>query len=1036
MNAPTKAHGRAGVSRLLGRPRLMLSVAVLWTAMGLAAWWTMPREEDPRLSGRWAMVLAPFPGADAATAERLVLEPIEERLAEIAAVKRIDGTARADVVIIQLELHGDVDDTDAAWDEVRRSLAEVATDLPEGAVTPTLDDDVSETDAVVLAVTGSDDPLLLRDAATTVKAELLRLRDVSRVELVADPGEQVTIAWDAGLARRLGLDPQLLVGQLAQRNRVVPGGAVAVGGRRITVRPGSEFASLADVRTTPIVLPSGAAVPLAALTEVRLGPAEPAAARMRFRGEPAVGVTVVARPDIDLVAFGADVRAALADLAPRVAPLAIEEVAFQPDHVEARLSGLGRSLLLGMLIVAGVLFAAMGLRVGIVVALVIPSVALASLAIYALGGGVLHQISISALVIALGMLVDNAIVVTESIQAALDGGADPDAAAQGAVRELALPLGTATGTTLAAFVPMLLATGPTAEFTAAIPIVIMLTLVVSYLFALFVTPLLARAFLRRRTEAGEGPLARAAGALGRLAVRRRGLVALVGAAAVAASLAGMGALRQQFFPKSDRAVVVLDVALPEGAHLDETDAVVRGIEDALSARPDVAGHASFVGRSAAHFYYNLPNVPVSPQFAQVVLFARDLAATDDLVAWTERTLQPRYPQAALLARGLEQGPPVAAPVVVRVQGQDLVALQSATDDVVAALRETPGAREVRHDLGVGAPTLAFRVDDASAARSGLSRADVALGLLETTRGLPVGELRSGDDPVPVVVRSSAGERTRVDELVAIDVGAPGRPPVPLAQVAVPAVSWRPAAIRHRDRSRVATVTAWLAPDATYAEVLDRLAPRLDALTLPPGVRLGLGGAVEGSGEANASMLAALPIGLLLLLVMLLAEFNSFRRVGLVLVTVPLAAAGVVPGLLLSGEPFGFMSLLGVFALVGIVVNNAIVLLDVVERRRREGASISDAVVAAVRTRTRPILLTSATTVAGLLPLALSGTSLWPPMAWAMISGLLASTLLTLLVVPALYVLLFRERGPAPAAPPETADSGRASGTADPVPTPV
>jgi multidrug efflux pump subunit AcrB len=313
--------------------------------------------------------------------------------------------------------------------------------------------------------------------------------------------------------------------------------------------------------------------------------------------------------------------------------------------------------------------------------------------------------------------------------------------------------------------------------------------------------------------------------------------------------------------------------------------------------------------------------------------------------------------------------------------------------------------DIRHDLGPGAPTLRFRVDDAAAARYGISRVDIAEAVYGRTRGRPVGELYFGEDPIPLVVRSAAGEGTAVADLDALDVPTRDGRMIPLGQVAHIEPVWQPAAIRHRNGERIVTVSSQLQDGFTFTRVLASLQSKLTSLDLPKGVKVSFGGDAEGSGEANSEMMRNLPMGLLLLLGVLLAEFNSFRKVAIIMVTVPLAAAGVVPGLLIGGLPFGFMSLLGVIALVGIVVNNAIVLLEVVDSRRQAGADIAQALQDAVSRRIRPILLTTATTVAGLLPLALSSSTLWPPLASAMISGLISSTLLTLVVVPALYRVL-------------------------------
>ncbi len=991
---------------LLERRRLILSSALLLTAVGLFSWLTMPREEDPQFPERDAVVVTAFPGADAETVERLVIEPIEEHLAEIEEIREVYSTARAGVAIIRVELHETVYTTDDAWDEVSDALEAARADFPDGVAEPTLDHDQVAQEAVVLALVGSPDPLVLAAAAERVKRRLLALDPVRRVKLIADPGEQITIEYDDATARRLGVDPRLLGFQLAQRSAILPGGLIHLGAKTATLRPQTEFASVAEMAATPILLPSGAAIPLGALARVRRGPREPPVERMRWNGERAVGLGLVPVDGIDRIEFGRRVRDELRAIAPEVEPLDLVEVIFQPDHVASRLHQLTRSLRYAILIVAGVLFLAMGMRLGLLVAVILPLVVFSSIGIFATGGGILHQVSISALVIALGMLVDNAIVVAEAIQWRIDRGVPVHRAAAEAVRELLLPLGSATGTTLAAFVPMLLARGNTADFTRTLSVVIMLTLTVSYLFAILVTPTLGELLLRPSRRAAGGRMEGLAQRIAALSVGRSGLVLIAAAVLLALTAIAAGRVDREFFPAADRNVMLVDLQMPEGTHLDRTDAVARRVETALAERGEVVSVASFIGRAAPHFYYNLLNQPASPHRAQVVVETDRVEAVGPLLARTREFVRRELPEVEVVTRRLEQGPPVEAPIEVRLYGSELESLETAADAVLAEMRAVPGTRDVRHDLGLGVPTVVFRIDDAAAARHGLARSDVAQVLLGRTLGSEIGQFRVGEDPVPILVRSSAGEEYPVTDLATIDVAAPGRAPVPLAQLATLEVEWRPAAIRHRARTRLVKVLAQLADGTTANQVLSELEPRLAELALPAGVRLEYGGEFEGSGDANAALLRAMPLGVLLLLFFLLSEFNSFRRVGIILVTVPLAATGVVPGLLLSGQPFGFMSTLGVVSLVGIVVNNAIVLLDVVENRRAAGSTVEGALAEAIARRTRPILLTMATTVAGLSPLAFSGTSLWPPLAWAMISGLMASTLLTLLVVPALYKVLF------------------------------
>lgn len=994
------------LSFLLERRRLVVATAFLLALAGVASWMTMPREEDPIFPRRNGIIVTAFPGADAETVERLVTEPLEEHLAEVEEIKEIGSTSRAGVGIVNVELLDKVYDTEAAWDEVRDAMEKARPDFPAGVFAPELNDDLVSQEAVVLAITGSSDPLVLVAKAKWLKRQLLAIDHIKQIKLVADPGEQITVEYDSAMARRLGLDPSQLGQQLARRSSIQPGGLVHLGAKTANLRPMTEFSSIEEIRQTPIMLPGGSTVPLGELARVRQGPEEPAGEWMRWNGEPAVGLGIIPKDSIDRVKFGEELRAALDELHPQMAPLKFEEVTFQPDMVQTRLDDLTDSLKLGIFIVAALLFITMGVRLGLLVALVLPLVTFGSIAIFATGGGILHQISIAALVIALGMLVDNAIVVVENIQWRLDQGHHVRQAAADAVRSLALPLGTATGTTLAAFVPMLMAKGGTADFTRSIPILIMLTLAVSYLFAVTVTPVLSELVLRRRKSADGTQRNRWAEKLARFAVARAPWMLVMAVVLMGLTLVAAGSVDQNFFPAADRNVLLVDLQMPEGTHLERTDEVTRRIEAELQGNTLVNTVATFVGRAAPHFYYNLLPKPGSPHRAQLVAETTDLAAVETVADHLREMVRQELPDVEMVTRHLEQGPPIEAPIEIRVLGDDLRQLEGVADAVLARLRTIPGARDERHDLGLGAPTLVFEIDDAAAARHGLSRSDVASELAGRTLGTAVGQYRMGDDPVPILVRSSAGENLPVEDLINLDMATPGGAPVPLSQLARLEVEWRPAAIQHFQRQRMVKVMAQVEGNRTSLEIFSELEPHLAEIDLPPGVSFKAGGELEKSGAANAAMLRTMPLGILLLLFFLLVEFNSFRRVGIILMTVPLAAIGVVPGLLLSGQPFGFMSMLGVISLVGIVVNNAIVLLDVVENLRGEGLAMDDALVEAIKQRTRPIFLTMMTTVAGLSPLAFSDTTLWPPLAWAMISGLLASTVLTLLVVPALYKLLF------------------------------
>ncbi|MFT5062903.1 MAG: multidrug efflux pump [Gammaproteobacteria bacterium] len=997
---------------LMDKKRVILASSLLMALVGLAAWFGMVRQEDPFFPYRVGVLIVPFPGADPEKIERLVVEPLERELVEVSEIKDIKVRIRADVALVSVILKDKVYDTDTAWDRVRRAADQASHEFPDGVAQYTLKDKQMDAASVVLGVTGSGDVVQLLHAAREARRALYAIDGMSRIELQGDPGEQVTIMLDDSNTNRLGLSPLLLSQQLAARNDSLPGGSVIVSSKTVTVSPNTEFRSLDEIRRTPIRLPSGVDVPLGAFAEVRFGPAEPSTEEFWVNGVRSVGLELFTIPNaVNTVDFGNRVLEALVLINEDISPLKIEPIFFQPERVEKRLAELSGSLISGIVIVAAVLLLFMGPRLGLVIASIVPLVTFGTVAIYASSGAVLHQVAIIGLVVALGMLVDNAIVMAENIQWRIDNGDSPNLAANLSIRELALPLGTATGTTLAAFLPMLVGEGNTSDFVRGIPIMIMLALIVSYVYAITVTPALAALALRKRSsDARESIWDKIGRNAGKVAVNYTPAVLIIAVMLVAGSGFLMQYVDQQFFPNADRNQMTIDIKLPEGSHIDATRSRVTLLEGELSLRSDVVNLYSFVGTTGSRFYYNLPTFPRQPHSGRIVVETQHHSQIPALIKWVRDWSNKHLPEAEVIPRALGQGPPVAAPIEVRLLSNDPQKLAVATEMVYTELRNTSGVVSARHDLGQGVPTLEYTVNDAVASRHGLSRNDVALTLLGRTQGVEIGQYRIGDEPAPIIVRSRSGQHFPVEQLQSVTVYGNQGQAVPLMQLATVDVKWKAGAIYRLNQRRYSTVSSQLEEGVGFGAVMRDLTPRLEALDLPRGVKIEFGGEQESSGEANSALAGAAPMGILILLVFLLVEFNSFSRIGIILTTVPLVVVGVVPGLLLSGSPFGFNSLVGVIALVGIVVNNAIVLIDVMDEKLAQGHSLRDAVVEAVQRRTRPIILTTLTTIAGLAPLTVTSATQWPPMAWAIISGLLASTIMTLVVIPALCFSVLRFSG--------------------------
>ncbi|MBN7770704.1 efflux RND transporter permease subunit [Marinobacter daepoensis] len=1003
--------------RLLNYQRLLGMVVTMLCLLGVAAYSTMPRQEDPSFPYRAGMITVSYPGASAEAVERLVLQPLTDELRQVEELDWSQSTARTGVALARLKLRDHIYDTDSAWDRVRQAMERARQDFPDDVGLMELDDRLIDIPAVVLAVGGSPSVTRLSEVAERLKQNLSDISGISRIELEGDADEQITLALDDAALYRLGVSPKRILETLARRNQTIPGGFVVVEGKRLSVLPNTEFTDIDAIRATPIELPDGSQVPLAAAAEVWRGPAEPRQPETWFNGERVVLLSIIMEEgSTDAIRFGERIRERLGQIRADFAPYDIQEMFFQPDKVSDRLDDLAWSLVLSVLIIVAVVFTGMGIRMGLLVASILPMVALISVGLYDLGGGVLHQIAVIGMVISLGILIDNAIVIVENIQGHLDEGMRRMDALRKAVGELAGPLGASTGTTLAAFAPLLMAKGGAADFTRGVPVMIMLTLSVSYLLAISAVPLLAARFLKPRRDAHEDRLIGLARYLGGLVYRYPGRIIVFGMVLVSISLGMTPFMAQQFFPNADRPRVIVEMYLPEGTDQSHTSEVAATLERAIRSRPEALEVHRFVGFTGPSFYYNLQRSPQAPNRARLVVRTPTLADTTGLVKWIRREVAQTMPELDISAGILGQGPPRSAPVEVRVFHPNDTIRALATEQVFAVLRGVEGTVDVRHDLDIGVPSISINVDDATAARYGLTRADVAQSLYGQSYGAVAERYRQEDDPIPIVLRSREGTSLSLSRLLSVNTYNDQGAAIPLSAVATVETTWEPAARNLRNGVRVNTVSANLEPGYSFSQALDGLYASLETNPLPDGVRLDMGGDAEGSDRANSALLTAAPIGMLLLLFFLLLQFNSFRRVGIILLTVPLATVGIFPGLVLSGSPFGFQSLLGVIALVGIVVNNAIVLLDVMDRELERGRAIADAVRTAVERRTRPILLTTATTVAGLLPLAFSSSTLWPPMAWAIISGLLASTVLTLLVIPSVCTRLIR----LPVAEPENA----------------
>ena len=1011
--------------------RVVTFVALAVVALsGVSAYRGLPRAEDPGFLVRSAIVRTQFPGAAPERVELLVTDKLESAIQEIPEVAHITSESRTGLSIITVELRETVTDLRPVWDNLRRKVDRTAGELPQGVV-PVVDDELGDVFGTVLVLTADGFSYVeLEEIAEQVRDVFLRIGDVAKVEIHGTQEERVFVDFDNARLSGLGLSVPQLQGILQSSNIIISGGAVETGVERVTLEPTGNFTSLDDIRQTLITLPgTGETVYLGDVAEIRRGYADPPRARVRANGQPALALAVSMRDGGNIIQLGENIRAAVTELEGRYpVGVAFDILAFQPEVVDRAVSTFVNSILqaVGIVLVCMLLF--LGLRTGLVVASLVPMAMMATLMLMQYLGIGLDKMSLVSLIIALGLLVDNAIVMSESILVRLEGGENARDAALDSSRELRIPLLVSSLTTIAAFLPIVLAESAVGEYTAPLAVVIALTLLSSWLLAITMIPLLCMIFLRVKRRSGSAGDAefdtpfyrRYRGVLQSLL--RRPLVTVAGAFGLLAATLGLFRLvEQNFFPDSTEVLFTGDFEFPYGTSFAHTEAAMLDIElfliEELAAgenREGIRNWGIFTGTGAPRFALGYSQAQPNSGYAAFIANASVFDIQDTVIDRLRTYVEANHPDIDVSLKRLTSGPGGGTPVEVRLYGADQDVLFDLADGVKTHLASLPGTRNITDNWGAQTKKLIVNIDNARARRAGITNQDIAVSLRTALSGSPVTEYREGDKAIPVVLRSEVGGREDIGKLESINVYAQSGQNVALRQVADIALTFEPSRILRRDRSKTLSVLADLDPgaNATAFSIAAALEPWLaeQQYNWPVGYSYEIGGTFESSADANASIAEKLPVADLLILLLLVGQFNSLRKPFIIVLTIPLGLIGVVAGLLVTGQSFGFMTLLGVISLAGIVINNAIVLIDRIRIEIDEnGLEPGPAVLEAAQRRLRPIMLTTATTVGGLLPLWFGGDPLFVSMAVAILFGLVFATVLTLGFVPALYCLLFRVR---------------------------
>ncbi|MGB0722852.1 MAG: efflux RND transporter permease subunit [Gammaproteobacteria bacterium] len=1028
--------------------RLTWVLLLVVVVSGAQTFLAMPRDYDPGFIIRAAQVVSYFPGASPERVEKLVSAPLEEVIMELPELDFVKSESRTGVSIITVNIRESYTDMRPIWDSLRRKVEEAGRDLPDGVSGPFVNDEFGDVYGIVLTLTGDGfDFAELSEVADEVRSDLLALPDSAKVDILGEQDERVFVEYDNARLAELGLSPGQLLQALSARNIVISGGEFRLGDERISLEPSGNFESVRDIADTILSLPGGRLLKLSDIAEVSRGYVDPPSAVIHSSGDQrarastlggsrALALAVSMREGGNNIALGEQVTAALERFNARY-PWGIEfqVVNFSPAEVDRKVSDFVGSLLQAVAVVTAVMLISLGLRTGLVVASLVPITMLLAFMVMDLFSIGLDQISLAALIIALGMLVDNGIVMSESILVSMQRGRSALDAALESAAELRVPLLTASLTTAAAFLPIFLAESNVGEYTASLFKVVTITLLCSWLVSLTVIPLFSVLFMRVQARDGGGDdVPRGPGyGLYRTVLtallRRRAITLLATLMVFVLAMQGFGLIPKLFFPPSDRTYFKVELELPMGTAIARTEQVVTGVESFIarelmvdartpgtpSAGSEASGvrhWVSYVGNGGPRFLLSHNPKPSSPNYALMVVSVGGPGDIPALMAAIDRHVRDHYPDVELTQRRIENGPAVTNPVEVRLIGRDDTALFGAVADLKGRMADMGGLVSISDDWGRRIKKLVIRIDQARALRAGISSEDIAASLQTGLSGLELTEYREGEDVIPVLLRSQVARMREFNKVRSLSVYSQASgDSVPLKQVADIEVEWNPAKVLRRNGVRAVTVGAQLAPGFNAADRFDQLVPWLDGQrdAWGPKVRYELGGESESSGKANRSIADKLPIAAFIILILLVGQFNSIRKSLIILITIPLGLIGVVVGLLLGQSFFGFMTLLGVISLAGIVINNAIVLLERIQIELDNGLEHAEAIVAAAAQRARPILLTTATTVLGLLPLYLGGGAMWEPMALSIMGGLLLSTLLTLGVVPVLYAALYRVR---------------------------
>ncbi|TDT59773.1 multidrug efflux pump subunit AcrB [Enterobacter sp. AG5470] len=995
----------------LAHQQLVSFFMLVIVAAGILCYEKLPRNEDPAFTIKTAVVSAQWPGATVDDTTRLVTDVLEKKLQETPWLDYLESETRAGSAVIYVNLRDDTPPQNVAdiWYQVRKKMQDVASSLPQGAQGPSVNDEFDDTFGTLYGFTAEGyTPRELRDRLEEIRRDLMSLKDIGKITLLGEQNEQIVIAFSPRQLAGMGLDIQQVSDALAAQNAVAPAGTIRTEKDNMALRVSGALTSEESLRAVTLHI-HNRYIPLTDIATVSRQRAEPPAPVFRVNGQPAMGLAISMASTGNMLRFGQALNARMAQLKAQL-PHGIEivKVADQSAVVSEAVSGFVRVLVEAVLIVLAVSFVSLGTRAGLVVAAAIPLVLAMTFVGMMLAGIGLQRISLGALIIALGLLVDDAMITVETMVARLEAGDTRQQAATRAFNTTAFPMLTGTLVMIAGFIPVGFAASSAGEYCYSLFAVVLIALLCSWVVAVLFSPLTGAWLLPVRLPAhsGEaGKLARLYRRLLHLALRHR--LATIGAAllALALSVVGVTHMQGEFFPASDRPELLVSLSLPANASQTETEKQVERLEKSLMGNDNIDHFSAYVGSGAVRFYLPMDVLRENENTAQLVVVAKDLAARDRLREQLSTLLDRHFSDITTRVSPLELGPPVGWPVKYRVSGPDYAQVQRYAHRLAAVVGESPLAREVNLTAGEPERVITVQVNQTAARAAGVSSESIAQMLNTVWSGSTVTTVRDQDRLVDVVLRGNDRERLDMGTLSTLMLSGTNGAKIPLSEVATLVWGGEDPVIWRRQRLPFITVQTDLAPGMRADAVSAGLRPAVDALRaqLPAGYTIEEGGAVAESDKGNRSVYAVLPVTLIVMLLLLMIQLQRFSRMLLALLMAPFGLPGIVLAMLPTGTPMGFVALLGVIALAGMIIRNAVILISEVDSNVQQGMANDAAIIAAAEHRARPIMLTACAAILGMIPI--SHQVFWGPMAFAIIGGLMVATLVTLTVLPAAFSLL-------------------------------